>query len=394
MEGLLRYTSYMRLLRSLPKKKIAGKVCLLRLDLNVIDEDPEDMHRLQASIPTLKLLLSSGAKVVIISHRGRPERPDRALSLKLFVPILKKKLKTDVVFLPHALPTSKQWGMDFDHLRWNIATSSKKVFLLENIRFFKGEEKNDIALARSLASLADFYVNDAFAVCHRKNASISAVTKFLPSYAGLLLELEVASLGKAMKKPSHPFAVIIGGAKVKEKLDLMKVFWKNADAFLLGGGIANTCFAAEGEDIGNSLYDETLLRDAKRYVKAPKVYLPLDDLQYKRKILDIGPQTAEEYSRIISHSKTILWSGPMGFYHEKRFSKGTEKMWRAVVSRTKAKDTFSIIGGGETIASMELIGESPVSLAKKRKNIFVSTGGGAMIEFLAGKKLPGIEALK
>ena len=384
----------MKLLRTLPKKKIKGKVCLLRLDLNVIDEDPQEMHRLLASLPTMRHLLACGAKIVVVSHRGRPEKPDRALSLKLFAPVLSKKLKTDVVFLPHALPTAKQWGMDFDHLRWNIATSPKRIFMLENIRFFPGEERNDAALARSLASLADFYVNDAFAVCHRKNASVSAVAKFLPSYAGLLLEREIASLGKAMKKPKRPFVVIAGGAKVREKLDLMKIFWKSADSFLLGGAVANTCFAAEGEDVGNSVYDKTVLSEARKYAKAGKVYLPLDDLQYKRKILDIGPQTAEEYARIIGHAKTILWSGPVGFYHEKRFASGTEKIWRAVISRAKDKNVFAVVGGGETVASLELAGETPDSLGKKRKNIFISTGGGAMVEFLAGKKLSGIEALE
>lgn len=352
------------------------------------------MYRFHASLPTLKFLLAHGAKVVIVSHKGRPKGMQKVLSLRHFVKAFEKELKRDVVFFPHPKIGTKMLEKHFALLRWKIISSQKKIFLLENIRFFAGEEKNDVVLGRLLASLADFYVNDAFAVSHRKNASVAAIAKFLPSYAGLLMERELACLGKAMKNPTHPFTIIIGGVKVREKLDLLKAFWKSADSFLLSGAVANTFFAAHGENVGTSAHERKFMKEVKRFATSKKIYLPLDDLSHKKRILDIGPQTAEEYAEIISRAKTILFAGPPGYYHERRFAYGTKKVWSAIIERTKNKDTFAVAGGGETVASLELVRESPGSLARKRKNLFISTGGGAMIEFLARKKLPGVEVLK
>ncbi len=384
----------MKTLRTLGRKSINGKVCLLRLDLNVIERNPREIYRFRASLPTLKFLLARGAKVVIVSHRGRPKKADGALSLRPFAEAFACELNKNVAFFPHPKAGKRSFDAHFSRLRWEIATSPKKLFLLENIRFFPGEEKNDANLARALASLADIYVNDAFAVSHRRNASVCAVAKLLPSYAGLLLERELSSLGKATRNPRRPFVILAGGAKVKEKMELMRIFRRKADLFLLSGAVANTFFAAQGENIGSSTHEKEFFKEAKRFASSEKVYLPLDDLRHKGKILDIGPVTADEYARIVLGAKTVLFAGPPGYYHEKRFAGGTKKMWSAIIERTKDKSAFAVAGGGETVASLALVGETPDSLARKRKNIFISTGGGAMIEFLAGKKLPGVEALK
>ena len=389
----------MKLLRSLRSGKISGKVCFLRIDLNVAFEDKKDMYRLDAVLPTIKFLLSRGVKIILVSHRGRPsslrgvsnfvrqpaDRISKAslkFSLKPFAKIISNKIKRNVKFLPN---------FDFNKIRWEILTSSGQIFLLENIRFCEGEGKNNTKFAKELASIADFYVNDAFSVSHRNDSSLSAITKFLPSYAGLSLEREINFLSKAFKKIKHPFTVIVGGVKTKDKVDIINTFWRKADNFLLGGGIANTFLAAGRFPIKKSVYDKNMIPRIKKFLNSKKIQFPTDFIVSNDKILDVGEMTTDKFSNILLKSRTIIWSGPLGFYHLKTFSYGTEAMWRAIMKNKKA---FVLVGGGETVASLRLISKTPASLIRSRKNIFLSTGGGAMVEFLCGKKLPGIEALE
>lgn len=386
----------MKSLEKISPAKLKGKIALVRIDLNVAFERPEDVYRLDAVLPTLRLLLARGAKVVLLGHKGRPtavpenqlikgtykvSKKNAAFSLKPFVNVLAKKMKTPVKFFSH---------FDFEKIRWEIATGKEKIFLLENVRFFADEEKNDEKFARSLASLGDFYVNDAFAVSHRKHASVFAITKHLPAYAGVCLTREVCFLKRIIHTTKHPFVVLLGGAKAKDKLSILKNFWSRADMFLLGGGPANTFLAAHGEQIGKSIYDKDSIPFVERFAGSEKIYLPLDDEVYQKKILDIGPQTADEYARILVHAQMIFWNGTMGYYHDKKFANGTKKIWEAILKNKKA---LVVVGGGETIAALDLLKKKPADVSRAQKNIFLSTGGGALLEFLSGKKLPGLQAL-
>ncbi|MGC9603557.1 MAG: phosphoglycerate kinase [Minisyncoccia bacterium] len=322
-------------------KKMSGRTCLLRIDLNIEPGAPLDSYRLQAVVPTIKLLLKNRIRVIILSHRGRPKGTDKKLSLRPFAPIIAKKISHHVDFCEPG-----------------------EVVLFENLRFLPGEEKNDAKLAKKLASLGDFYVNDAFAVSHRANASVAAITRFLPSYGGLLLEKEIKNLDRAMKKPVRPFVIILGGAKLKEKIVGLSKLIEKSDATLLGSNVFNE----------------------SGIPKSPKFIWPKDAMNYGKFIWDIGPFTLERYASIIGKARTIVWNGPPGFFEKKDFRKGTIGIWKAVLKNKKA---YIVIGGGETSASLELLGKPKIP-----KNIFISTGGGAMLEYLSGKRLPGIEALK
>ncbi len=379
-------------------KKFSGKTCLLRIDLNVELGMPLDSYRLEAVLPTIRLLLKNDVRVVLMSHRGRPvlklegqmkgvkddwdfDRGNRELSLAPFTKLLAKKIIEPVCFIPY----EKSFVLDKKKF---LAEHRERVFLLENLRFYRGEETNDDRFGEFLSRWGDFYVNDAFAVSHRADASIAAITKFLPSYAGLLLEREVKNLNKVMKSSDHPFTVIVGGAKVSDKLGVVRYFWKRADDFLIGGSPANTFLEAEGMDVGDSLVDTDAVPMILPYLNAKKIHLP-EDVKYRStKILDVGPKTVKAYAEMIRRSKTIVWNGPMGWFERKGFGNGTRGIWKAILGNTKA---HIVVGGGETVTSLR-------TLYPKRclpgSNIFLSTGGGAMLDYLSGKKLPGIEALK
>jgi phosphoglycerate kinase len=367
----------MRVLSKLNLKKYRGKTCLLRIDLNIEPGSELDSFRVNAVVPTVKLLMKSGVKVVLLAHRGRPRGAERKLSLKEFVPVLAKKLKEDVHFIPH---------FRFVSIKKELGNWEEGVFLLENLRYLGGEEKNEKGFAKKLAGLGDFYVNDAFAVSHRANASVVAITKHIPSYAGLVLEREVKNLGAALSRRTHPFTFIVGGAKVSDKIAVLGALGTRADHILLGGGPANTFFVAQGLPVGNSLVDVDSVPFAKQNITNPKVVIPCDVKIHERRILDIGAHTIEEWRHIIKRSRTIIWAGPPGLFTEKGFAEGTKAVWRAVLKNSSA---FSVVGGGETTASLALLNGVSVP-----KNVFISTGGGAMLEFLSGKKLPSIEALK
>lgn len=357
-------------------KKYKGKTAILRIDLNIEKGEEKSSFRVSAVLPTVRLFLKYGVRVVLISHRGRygGKGRDRAISLRPFAKILSAELGKKIVFVP---------GFDFRKIKAKIERSENSVFLLENLRFRADEEQNSAKFARKLALLGDFYVNDAFAVSHRKNASVVAITRFLPSYGGPLLKREVDNLERVMKRFKRPLTLIIGGAKVSTKIGVLDYFWRKADRFLLGGGMANAFMVAKGLRIGDSLYDRSAIPKIKKYLKSKNIFLPMDFRMEGNSILDIGDVTARIYTREIKKSKTVIWNGPLGYFEKKRFAQGSEKVAKAIAS-SKA---FSVAGGGETTTLLMRLG-----LIKKFS--FVSTGGGAMLDYLAGKKLPGIEALR
>lgn len=378
----------MKCLSRVKPNQLKNKTCLLRVDLN-IEFEKKDAFRLQAILPTIKFLTQKGARVVILSHRGRPElKPGTGnqklkFSLKPFAKIISELLKKPVHFI------------DFSSkFEFNPALSASikispagSIFLLENLRFFSEEEENDQQFAKKLALLGDIYINDAFAVSHRANASVAAIAKFLPSYAGLILEKEIENLNAAMTEFEKPLIVILGGAKVADKVGLIDNFSKKADYFLIGGAMANTFFASQGLPMGDSLYDRNAdLRELVRGL-ARKIVLPVDLVIHQKQILDIGPETVKKYQEFIQNANAIIWNGPLGFIENKRFVKGTREIAKAISKNKKAK---IIIGGGETIASLKAGSRK----SNAGNNVFLSTGGGAMLEYLAGKKLPGIAVLE
>lgn len=357
--------------------KLLHGTALLRLDFNT-----EDNWRMEAAVPTIKFLLRASEKIVIVSHRGRPTSglaaKNRKLGLRRDAANLQKLLRRKVVFVPHsAIGKTKK-----------IISGSPRgsVFVLENIRFWKGEEENNRKFAGELASLADFYVNDAFAVSHRANASVEAITRFLPSYAGLEMEKEIGFLSRAVLHPRHPLVFVLGGAKAADKLGVIKYFKNKAEKFLLGGGPANTILWMRGMDVKSSLRDKDKkdIKEMRPLMRFPKIILPDDFVWYKKAIVDFGPKTAKKFSEAVARARMIFWSGPPGMIDKAPYGRGTLLLAKAIV---KNKRVFSVAGGGETVMFLKKYGLD-------KKFSFISTGGGAMVDFLAGKKLPGIKALR
>lgn len=363
----------MKFLSSLPAKNLAGKTCILRASLDI--EDAKKSFRLQATLPTLKFLVNQGSRIIMIGQRGRPKKKDLALSMRVVMPFFRRKLKQKIDFLP---------DFNFEKIRKQINSSKPgSIFLLENIRFLPGETENDPELGRSLASLADFYVNDDFATSHRNHASFVQIPRFLPSYGGLLMQKELENLDKILKSTKKPFIVIIGGAKVPEKLGVIKNLMGKADWFLVGGVTANTILKAKGFDINRSDFDSEMVKTARQLINNKKIILPFDFISEKRKFIDIGPLTSKAFVEKIKTAKTILWNGPMGRFEDKKSLNGSRLVAQAV-ARSRA---FSLVGGGDTTELIQKLG-------LEKKIGFMSTGGGAMLEYLGGKELPGIKALR
>lgn len=291
---------------------------------------------------------------------------------------LERLLRKEVIFLGN---------LDFKSIRRRINQVSKgSISILENLRFWRGEVKNDAVFSKKLASLGDFYVNDAFAVSHRANASVAAITKFLPAYGGLELEKEVNNLSRVMKSPQNPLVVVLGGAKIEDKLGVIKYFRNKADTFLIGGAPANILLALRGIDVGTSAIEieKEADEEIRRLADDKKIILPSDFRRGDSAILDIGSKSERAFAKKISEARTVVWNGPMGVFEKKSFRHGTYAVAKAIAGN---KNAFSVVGGGETVTAVR-------QMKLHKQFNFVSTGGGAMLEFLAGRKLPGIEALK
>lgn len=372
-------------IRLLSINKIKGKRVLLRVDFNValtIKQTIADHTRILKSVPTIKLLLEQKNKVIIVSHLGRPNGRETKFSLKPIASYLQKLFpKKLVIFINDFLSEKGKVKLS--------QQTSNNIVVLENIRFYPGEQTNDYVFAKKLSQLADIYVNDAFGVSHRHDASVVGVTKLLPSYCGLLLEKEIKAVSKLMNHPKRPVVAIIGGAKISTKIVLLSKLLDVVNYLLLGGGIANTILQALGQEIGQSLSEKNKLDEAKKIVNLAKkknvsILLPVDSRAKENKILDIGPKTEKLFTDIISKAKTIVWNGPVGYAEDRRFAKGTNAIFQAITQNVSA---FSLVGGGDTLAS--------VSNNKEIEKItHVSTGGGAMLELVEKGTLPGIEALR
>ncbi|MBU4360234.1 phosphoglycerate kinase [Candidatus Parcubacteria bacterium] len=361
-------------------KNLKNKTILVRCDFDVPIKNNKiiDDARLLKLIPTIKFLLNKKIKqIILIGHLGRPGgKVVKELSLEVVKNKLEKIIKKQIKFISHGIPSPA--------LREERGRDDSKIIMLENLRFNPAEEENNKKFAKKLASFADIYVNECFATSHRAHASFSAIQDLLPSYAGLNLENEIKNLN--LNKIKKPLVLIIGGAKIETKLPVIHNFLNKADYILIGGAVANVFLKARGVDVGKSLVDEKYLLEAKKLLlkNKLKIILPIDYKISKNKILDIGPKTIILFSGIIKSAKTIIWNGPMGFFENKKFATGTDAIARAVLQNKKSK---IIIGGGETITGIRN------QKSGIRKNIFISTGGGAMLEFLAGKKLPGLKKI-
>ncbi len=349
-------------------------IYLLRINLDIEDKNPTNSARFRTALVTINSLLKKGHRVVILSHFDRPNKYDRKLSLARFQPFLQKGLDRTVVFFPR---------FDFERIRRGILTSNNSVFLLDNLRFLPGETKDDADTAAQIASLGDLYMNDDFATVHREAASTVGITKLLPSSAGPTILSEVSHLNRVIVRPKKPFTLIVGGAKMKDKIGVINHLIRKIDYVLVGGGAANTFLMSQGVDIKKSICEPEMLSEVKRLAKNKKILIPKDSAWHRDEILDIGPKTVKEFSSIIKKSGTIVWGGPMGYFENKEFANGSYEVARSVA----ASHAFSVVGGEET-------GMVINHLNLGSRVGFLSTGGGAMLAFLAGEKLPGLDALK
>jgi phosphoglycerate kinase len=380
---------------------VKDKRCFCRVDFNVPMKDGRitDDSRIRAALPTIEYLAARGAKVILASHLGRPKGK--------VVP----ELRLDAV----ALRLSELLGMKVIKLNdcvgpevsvYVSGMSPGSVVLLENVRFYPGEEKNDPDFARDMASLADIFVNDAFGAAHRAHASTAGIAAYIPAYAGLLMEKEVEALGRLLENPERPFTAVIGGAKVSDKLAVLKNLLDRVDNLLIGGGMANTFLMAQGHAVGKSLAEPSMVDEARAILEkaslgGKKVLLPVDvvvarspeagvpasvveagEIPDDMMALDIGPGTRKEYVSAVRSSKTVFWNGPLGVFEVEPFRGGTLEMAAALAGVTG----FTVVGGGDSLSAIEMSG-------LRDKIDHLSTGGGASLEFLEGRELPGVSVL-
>ncbi len=386
-------------LASFSRLKIKNKRVLVRADFDVgmSRAGLESKYRIRANFPTLDRILKSGGLLRLMAHRGRPAgRRDPRLTLRPLTQILSERFGRRVIFVPNPL----------DPRVFERFSRSLDVLLFENLRFWEEEEKNDPDFAHALSRWGDFYVNEAFAASHRAHASIIGVSSLLPSCAGLHTEKEIAALAALSGRVRRPYVAILGGAKLETKLPLIRKFFERADRVLVGGALANTLLASRGTSIGRSAVDSGIV-NLEGVLQNKKLVLPSDvvaarsragggmfrvclpsEVRRSEFIVDIGPATQKQFCALISHARTIVWNGPVGICEAPAFCRGTKKLVAAVGSAP----AYKVIGGGDTLAVLEAHNLLTRVAAAGRTHI--STGGGAMLEFLAGKKLPGIEALK
>ncbi|MEH7107792.1 phosphoglycerate kinase [Bacillus sp. JJ1764] len=388
--------------KSVKDVDLKGKRVFCRVDFNVPMQEGKitDETRIRAALPTIQYLIEQGAKVILASHLGRPK--GKVVEEMRLTPVagrLSELLGKEVKKADEAYGESVKALID--------TMNEGDVLLLENVRFYPGEEKNDPELAKAFAELADLYVNDAFGAAHRAHASTEGIAHHLPAVSGFLMEKELDVLGKALSNPERPFTAIIGGAKVKDKIGVIENLLELVDNLIIGGGLAYTFVKAQGHEIGKSLLEEDKIDLAKSFIEKAKqkgvnFYMPVDavvadefsananskevgieEIPADWQALDIGPKTAEIYREVIQKSKLVIWNGPMGVFEMDKFANGTKAVAEALAEAT---DTYSVIGGGDSAAAAEKFG-----LADKMSHI--STGGGASLEFIEGKALPGVVAL-
>ncbi len=401
---LLRITDMTEGIKFINENKIADQRVLLRVDFNVSlnpNHTIADDARIKQSIPTIEELLKNRNRLILVSHMGRPSGRSAQFSLSVIIPKLRE-------LLPNI---SIQLVEDFTSEEGKKLLNSEQpgeILVLENMRFYPGEKNNDRAFSEKLASLADVYVNDAFAVSHRTEASLVGVTAYLPSFGGLLMKREIEMITRAVGKPKKPFVAIIGGAKISTKINLITKLTEMADYTLVGGGLANTFLCCQGYPIGKSYCEYEMVSKARQllFLAAQKhhaIVVPsdvvvgdphnsvnggevkkIDEITDGEQILDLGPETIAKYGAIIAKAKTIIWNGPVGYFENPAFRRGTDFIYYAITENT---DAVTIVGGGDTLAA----------ISKKEyldKITHISTGGGAMLEFIEKGTLPGIEALK
>ncbi len=396
-------------LRTLKDADVRGKRVLLREDLNVPLKDPSagsgqailDYKRIDSALPTLRYLSDRGARTIIVSHLGRPEgKRNPKYTLKPVAAALAERLHRDVPLVPDVVGPAAQEASE--------SLRDGQIVMLENVRFEPGEERNDPHFAKQLAALADLYVNDAFGTAHRAHASTEGVAHCLPAFAGLLMEAEIAELSNLLTDPHRPYVCVIGGAKVKDKVGVFNNLMDRVTAFCIGGGMANTFLAAQGIDVGTSLRDDDLQPAQAMLELAAKrgveMMLPVDAVVSAKfdddagahtvelsdvgnsMILDIGPKTAAAYAKTIEAARTVVFNGPMGVYEKPPYREGTRAVGEAM-ARATGRGARTVVGGGDAAAAAEELGFA--------ENVtHVSTGGGATLEFLEGKELPGIKALE
>jgi len=393
----------MHTIQFIDKKEFKNKRILLRVDFNVTLTEKfkiADDQRIRQSIPTIKQLYKSN-KLILVAHLDRPERRDKKYSMGVVV----KRLRE---YLPDVRVTLVDDFLDEKGRKQLSDQKNGEILFLENIRFYNGEEKNDLEFSTRLSEIADIYVNDAFGVAHRVSASVVGVAKLLPSFGGLLLKKEIEVIENLLKDPKHPLVAIIGGSKVSTKFELLHKLTKIADVLILGGGIANTFLAAKGFPIGKSLSEKNMESEVEKIISEAKkhgteIVLPEDvavgdknnhenggavrkveDVKSTDVILDVGPEAMAQYAKIIGNAQTIVWNGPVGYIENDQFKRGTDFLYYLIAHNDHVT---SIVGGGDTIAA--------ISKKEYLDNItHISTGGGAMLEFIEKGTLPGIEVLK
>jgi phosphoglycerate kinase len=392
-------------LRTLDQVNVRGKRMLLRVDLNVPIQDGEvsDATRIHRIAPTIAEIAGKGGKVILLSHLGRPKRPDPKQSLRPVAAALSKIMGCAVAFVPDCIGPAAETATD--------AMQPGDVLCLENTRFYKGEEQNDKDFVAALAKLGDIWVNDAFSAAHRAHASTEGLGHVLPAYAGRAIEAELDALARVLEQPAHPVVAIVGGAKVSSKLDLLGNLLNKVDMLVIGGAMANTFLFAQDKRVGKSLCEADLAGTAREILSSAhasgcEILLPVDvvvaeklaahaasrivqvnDVGEEDMILDLGPSSIEQVVSTLGHSKTLLWNGPVGAFEIEPFDRGTIEIAQAAAKLTQAGKLLSVAGGGDTVAALNAAGATG-------SFSFVSTAGGAFLEWLEGKALPGVEILK
>ena len=391
--------------QTLDTMDVSGKTVLLRADLNVPVKDGNvtDTTRIDRVKPTIEALASKGAKIVVMAHFGRPKgeaKPE--FSLSFLPPTLEKQWGKPVSFAADCVGEKPEAAIQ--------DMNAGDILLLENVRFYPGEEKNDPAFTQKLAALGDVFVNDAFSATHRAHASTEGLAHLLPCAAGRLMEAELNALASALESPQKPVTAIVGGAKISTKLSVLDNLVRKTDYLILGGGMANTFMHAQGINVGNSLCEKDMAEEAKSIAKTAqengcKIILPVDqigvrefkenadheivkagDMKDDQESVDIGPETTVAIQNILKECKTVLWNGPLGVFEMKPFDKGTNEIAKTVAGLTTSGALVSVAGGGDTVAALENAGVAGAFT-------YISTAGGAFLEWLEGKTLPGVAAL-